>query len=72
MYLSVKIIDNGDQIVISFVIFMFYMLEEYDFNMEDISLLELNKSKFVQLGVIVAPCLNYVSMVTIHTVDTEF
>ena len=46
MYLSAEIIDNGDQIVISFVIFMFYILEETESNMKDIFLLELNKSAF--------------------------
>ena len=46
MYLLAKLIDNGDQIVINFVIFMFYILEESESNMEDISLHELNKSVF--------------------------
>ena len=53
MYL-VKIIDNGDQIVISIIIFIFYILEEYEFNMEDISILKLNKLHFVKLAVILA------------------
>ena len=34
MYLSVKMNNNGDQIITSFVIFMFYIVKESEFNIK--------------------------------------